>query len=324
MSIDFREAAPDDRERILELRRVAFPDEDVEKQEPAFWQWEFRDGYAGPARIFVAVERERVVGHFAFVPQQYRVSGSDVRGALAVDVMTHPDWRGRGVFRRLGAFAVEGLRREFAFITAFQIREAVLPGMLANGWREHSAHRILLRPLSLRNLVARRSVQPHTGVSSATAEEVQSLNDAAEIDALSWYQPRSEAFVRWRYLQHPQRPYRIAGAARHGRLAAYVVHRDATLRGFDTLAVCDVGCLADEGGTLRTLLRSVMRDARARGAQLVASLVGTSHPLRRVLLSLGIVPGPHRFRLLLQNFDPALESSLRGPFAFTWGDTDHL
>ncbi len=88
----FREGTVGDRDAILALRALAFPDDDPEKRQADFWNWEFIDGYAGAARIFVAEAGDEIVGHFAFIPQRF-ATPQIVRGALAVDVMTHPQFR---------------------------------------------------------------------------------------------------------------------------------------------------------------------------------------------------------------------------------------
>src|SRR4051812_18672406 len=145
-NVEFREGTRADRDAILALRRAAFPHDDPEKQQPDFWDWEFGEG-----RVFVAEADGRVIGHFAFVPQHYAMP-EVVRGALAVDVMTHPEFQRQRVFSRLSAFAADRLKSEFPIVTAFQIRDAVMPGMEAGGWNAAMALPVILRPLSLRSL----------------------------------------------------------------------------------------------------------------------------------------------------------------------------
>lgn len=328
MTVDFRSASPADRDAILALRRLAYPGEDVAKQSPEYWSWQFERSHAGAARVFVAEERGLVVSHFAFVPQQYAIEGELLRGALACDVMTHPEFRGRGIFRRLGAFAVEQLRNEFQVVTAFQIREGVRSGMLANGWREHSGHRISLRPASLRALLRGpdRSTQPAAAADASlsnralTARIAQLLEQPGGMVA----QPRSAEFLRWRYAELPSSPYRVAHASRATEVDAFVLYRDARLRGMDTLCICEAAHAPGSETLLNDVVRRVIREARSRSMQLIASFTTHQHPLRRVLLRQGMMPGPHRFRFLLQTFDPALERLHTRPWSLTWGDTDHL
>src|SRR5437868_13399279 len=101
--MNIREGTARDRDAILALRRAVFPRDDVEKQRPEFWEWQF-----GRGRYFVAEEGGRVVGHLGFVP--CRAVGA--AAMLACDAMVEPGGRGRGVFSALAKTATEIVRRD--------------------------------------------------------------------------------------------------------------------------------------------------------------------------------------------------------------------
>src|SRR5690606_12961649 len=100
-----REASADDMAGILACRAVTFAGEEPEKGEPDYWRWEFVDNHAGPARLFVAEDdsktgTDRIVGHYAVIPQRFILDDLDLRGSIVVDVMTHPDYRFQGMFTK--------------------------------------------------------------------------------------------------------------------------------------------------------------------------------------------------------------------------------
>jgi len=132
--IEIREGTRGDRDAILALRARCFPDDDREKQDPRFWEWEFGSG----GRFFVAVDDTRVVAHLGFVPQLRM---------LAVDAMTDPDYRRQHLFSRVVALARDTLRQSVESSCAFQIREAVLPAMVRGGWRAVARAYVMVRPL---------------------------------------------------------------------------------------------------------------------------------------------------------------------------------
>ena len=134
--MNIREGDARDRDAILALRRAAFPDVDLEKQRPEFWDWQFG---GGDSRVFVAEEGGGVVGHLGFVPGR-------VVGMLACDAMVDPGGRGRGIFSALAKEATEVVRRDVPAVVAFQIREAVLPAMVRAGYRAVLRAPVLLRP----------------------------------------------------------------------------------------------------------------------------------------------------------------------------------
>ncbi|HKS24971.1 MAG TPA: GNAT family N-acetyltransferase, partial [Thermoanaerobaculia bacterium] len=131
--MNIREGDTRDRDAILALRRLAFPDVDVEKQRADFWHWQF-----GKGRYFVAEEDGRVVGHLGFMPGR--------EAMLACDAMVDPSMQGRGVFSALATAATEIVRRDVPRVIAFQIRDAVLPAMRRAGYAEVLRAPVVLRP----------------------------------------------------------------------------------------------------------------------------------------------------------------------------------
>ena len=297
--IELREATQQDRDAILALRKRCFPNEDVEKQEPSYWQWEFGNG-----RMFVAEEGGRAVAHLGFVPQTWRIDGESYEGMLAVDAMTDPDHRRQGIFNRVAAFARDALKTSVALSTAFQIRDAVLPPMEANGWRT-----VLRAPVLVKVNVGRAFARPIElpELRGAIAEEF--LTRVAHVQ-------RSDAQLRWRFVDNPL--YRIDATD-----DAYVVSRRTTLRGYDTLAITDIAWRPGKTRDARVLLAEVLARGRSEGVRLAAALVSLSHPAMPALVRSGFLPSPHRFRFLVNAFDERIRVS-RARWALTWADTDHL
>lgn len=277
--IALREAFTRDRDAILALRRRAFPHDDLEKQEPAFWDWEFAGG-----RMFVAEDDGRVVGHFGFVPQRWRIGGREVPALLAVDAMIDPERHRQGVFTKLAQFAIEMVRNDVPLVTAFQIRKAVLPGMLRAGWQEAAVAPVLLRP-------ALASLPLPVRARSATAELVHDEHRFAG---------------GWTYTTR-----------RDGD--AWLISRDSTLKGIRTHALVDFG---GDAIALRRLILDAVHDARRRGLPLAAALITRDHPHFATLARCGFMRGPHRFRLLAQSFDAGID--VRQRWAITWAATDHV
>jgi GNAT superfamily N-acetyltransferase len=294
--IEYREGSAADRDAVLALRRRCFPDDDLEKQDPRFWDWEF-----GGGRLFLTTSGGRAVAHIGFVPQTYAVGGETVRGALAVDAMTDPEFRRQGIFRTLMGVAREAIRGDYALSTAWQIRKTVLPAMRANGWEPVLWAPVLAKPLLFaRGDGGSSAPRPHRSLATLgmTIRGVQDL--------------------RWRYEENPLWKYEIATTT-----GARIVTRRTTLKGFDTLAIADLAW-TDRGGA-KALLRQACARGKAAGATLAAALVTLRHPALPLFLGAGFLPTPHRFRLLVNVFDPNLTPRVtRGRWALLWGDTDHL
>ncbi|HEX8169085.1 MAG TPA: GNAT family N-acetyltransferase [Thermoanaerobaculia bacterium] len=301
---ELREATARDREAILALRRRCFPDDDREKQEPDFWDWEFRDG-----RMFIAEDDGRAVAHLGFVPHDIRFrSGETLASMLAVDAMTDPDYRRQHLFSRVGAYARDVLRQTQNLSTAFQIRESVLPAMTRNGWNPALSTPVLVRPLSI------GSSAPRVLGSSGEADLEHVFSIASAFLREHAHHPRTAAWLRWRFVASPHWKYSI-----DVNDEAYVIARRTTLRGYDTLAIADIGWRDVREAKL--LLREVLGRGRAAGIRLAAALLNLSHPALPLLVRSGFLPSPHRFRYLVNRFERELP---RARWALTWADTDHL
>jgi GNAT superfamily N-acetyltransferase len=320
MAIEYREGNAADREAILSLRGAAFGDVDAEKREPDFWDWQFRRGYAGEGHFFVAESEGRLVGHVAFVPQNYGTSAGPAEGVLAVDAMVHPQCHRQGIFSRLTQTAADALRPRYAFSLALQIRKQTLAGMLAGGWRVAERIPVLLAPSALTRFVTAFSRN------DAASESIRALagRDLEQLEAMpsgSNRQARTAAFAQWRYLDNPRWKYEVEGWFAGDALRAFVVHRPAVLKGVRTLAIVDAGAMPDATNELRMLVRHVCQRSRN---SLAAALLSRSHAATPVFRRSGFFAGPHRFTLLVQVFDDRFRSLATEPWSLAWGDTDHL
>lgn len=298
--IELREGAAADREEILALRKRCFPEDDREKQDPRFWDWEF-----GSGRTFVAVDGARCIAHLGFYPQTYVIDGESVTAMLAVDAMTDPEYRRQHLFTRVAELARHKLRDAVQLSAAWQIRDAVLPAMATNGWKPLLRASVLVKPIAL------RSTPGELPVATAALPELPmagTVNRAA----------RTADYLDWRFKKNPLWQYAI-----DANDEAYVVTRRTTLRGYDTLAIADIGWRAGQSREARLLLRDAIARGRAAGVQLAAVLMTLGHPALPTLVRSGFLPSPHRFRFLVNVFDARLRLG-RAKWALTWADTDHL
>jgi Acetyltransferase (GNAT) family len=282
--IDVREGTRADRDAILALRARCFADDDPEKQDPRFWEWEFGNG----GRFFVAVDDDRVVAHLGIVPQLKM---------LAVDAMTDPEYRRQHLFSRVVECARDTLRNEIDFSCAFQIREAVLPAMVKGGWKPAASAFVLVRPLVVARFRGLAVTQPEQPSDCATEQPIP-------------------PHLHWRFLENPLWKYDI-----HANDDAYVVTRRTKLRGYDSVAIADLGWPKGKERAARALLRNVFAKGRAEGAQVAAVMITIAHPAFSLLVRSGFLPSPHRFRFLVNDFS---KPRAREKWALTWADTDHL
>jgi ribosomal protein S18 acetylase RimI-like enzyme len=95
----FRPAEPADFDRTVELMALGFPG--VTKFSPAFLQWQYYDNPAGPPVGCNIDDGGRLIGHLMGIPLKVSLHGEPTTVTLIMNVATHPDYRGRGLFLEL-------------------------------------------------------------------------------------------------------------------------------------------------------------------------------------------------------------------------------
>lgn len=348
-----READARDREGILMLREAVFAVEDPEKRDPRFWSWEFMESPEGKARLFVAEDGDRIVGHYAVIPQDFAFLDERVKGSIVVDVMTHPDYRFQGMFKMIGRYSLRQAADGIVFATGYPIRKEVMPGHLSIGWMEQLKIPVMVRPLSWQAIARRfrlpfdgllelgaspwRALRRWTAPALLSGESVRDLS-AADAEALARvaatgmppqtiHRVRSAALFRWRYFDSPCWTYHVVGAYRGDDLRAYVVTRHAMLLDTPSLAVVDLGAAPDADRELGVLLHRAVADATAAGLALAGAMITRGNRYHRALRRAGFHPGPHRFSLILYALQGAFHARLSdrdNNWFLTWGDTDDV
>lgn len=305
-----RVASEADMAGILQCREATFVGEDLEKADPAYWRWEFVDNHAGSAQLYVAADGERIVGHYAVIPQTFVLDQHTLHGSIVVDVMTHPDYRFQGMFTTIGAFALADCERRggLEFTTGYPIREAVIPGHLKVGWRIRFLIGTYVLPLQFGTLLAARlpwlrrvpglatvlGAVPGAllrafgrwrlgrGASSTVQVERHAAVDRERLGTFwravraappvgTLLQERTPEYLAWRFDDNPNRDYVWHLAVdAAGAVQGFVVSRVAALLGVDTMIVVDAMLLPGVGDDV---LRRLLVDVRRLAEQRRCAMV---------------------------------------------------
>jgi hypothetical protein len=132
--LESRAATPDDDPAVLDLLRTSLgwrPEDDDE----ALFVWKHRDNAFGRSPSWVAVSDGAIVGYRTFMRWEFvDDDGKVVTAVRAVDTVTHPDFRGRGIFRTLTLKGVGELTLAGTGIVFNTPNDQSRPGYLRMGW----------------------------------------------------------------------------------------------------------------------------------------------------------------------------------------------
>jgi GNAT superfamily N-acetyltransferase len=235
-----REAGPGDLDLIRELYRAVRG----ANRPAAYDRWRYLDSPGGPAPGTLALDGGRAVGFYTLGPAPLGIGPATIAGAQSMDTMTHPDFRGRGVFVALARACFEiAAARGIRLLYGFPNR-ASFPGFVRRlGWTHAGGIPHWIRPVRpshhprlarwpaplgwLADTAARAWPAGRQGAYDVAAGLVDAgrlarLAEGAE-DAGFCRVARPPAWLAWRYANEAAQGYEEVTAARDGTVRAAAV-----------------------------------------------------------------------------------------------------
>lgn len=244
------------------------------------WRWRFRDNPSGPSIIQLAWDDSILASHYAVAQVALSVNGEKVNSGLDVTTITHPDYRGRGLFRTLAKSAFE--------------RSAELGLAIVWGFPNRNSHRGYIQDLSwldMWEIPTFRWRLPESlalPTPSCAMAEVDSFDKRFDVlwenVKLSHYVMvrRDRRYLTWRYIVNPEAQYRILISQDTSGLLGYAIFK----RYNNELQVVDL-LTKDDVEIGRQLILEVARIARQESLDAVSLWLNVANPLHRVLERLG-------------------------------------
>jgi hypothetical protein len=91
-----------DEEGILELSKAVYPERQFDREDwLRWWRWMYEENPAGRGWIWLAEDNGKLAGQAALVPLIVKLGTEIVRVFESIDTMTHPGYRGRGIYQTL-------------------------------------------------------------------------------------------------------------------------------------------------------------------------------------------------------------------------------
>jgi len=343
-----RDGNQSDMEGILSLRGIVFREEEQDKLDPKFWQWEFMEGPDGKAFLYIVEDRNRIIGHFADIPRRFSAQGEVVFGTLSLDLMVHPDYWKKGIFVAMGRYGAEKVKQESGrFLIAFPIRLETILGLKKIGWKEVAKLPVLVYPIRFRGIMNRYLHFPPLGLliggiarlfyfllyglkkkeaGGVAIEQVGSLDESFDHfwqKACALYPVmgiRNRNYLNWRYLQHPTRKYAIYRARKKGEMSGYIILRKVDLLKFNSAVIVDLLALDEE--TFSALVEKGIQHGQQERVDLLGFMVPQNHLYCKILRQKGFLQSPKTFQFMVYSHSD--RKVFLSPWAWyvTWGDTD--
>jgi hypothetical protein len=302
------------------------------------YRWKFHSFPAKPTSSeYGAHLAGEMIGYYAAIPFEYRIGGQRRVAGMVCDVMTGSRARGKGVFTKMGAYALGQMKAEGVdFTTGYPIRPEVLPGHLKVGWKVVQTMPIYLRVLRTRAILDSKQlgflaplgdlaaksfrVLPRLLRGSDFTVQVMTvdefLDDAGSPAFLErWLQSvpnglvKSREFLRWR-LGAPQTSYRVFVARdRQGTMVGVCITRKTELSKVPALALLDVMLLPGHERAFRALDQHLQKSALESGAEVIATMMHPAWAKQYGLPWLSYLRSPFVFSLIVRKLNDAIDDA---------------
>ncbi|MFC1900291.1 GNAT family N-acetyltransferase [Chloroflexota bacterium] len=168
----------------------------------AHWTWKFAENPFGKAIIKLLFDGNKLIGHYAVLPMDVQVQGKPVKAALSVNTMTHPDYRGHGIFPFLGQETYQTcMDNGIRFIYGFPNNNIYQPRINKLEWIGFGKMTSLEKELEPGNMGA---IEPESQICPIDSfdERVNSLWNKTR-SGYSISVIRTTEFLNWRFTAHP-------------------------------------------------------------------------------------------------------------------------
>lgn len=314
--LDIRPYREGDEKKILELFSLTFGGRQLPLR---YWQWRFRDNPSGSGIIQLGWDHDLLAVHYAVTTLSMCINGWTCLAGLSGTTMTHPAYRGRGLFPILARRSYhEMANRDMAMVWGFPNTMSHRGFICDLGWQD--IYEVPMLRLQLAN---------HKQVSAATLNGVFELYSANKRFDRFWARIhkdydiivcRDSTYINWRYFSNPIEKYHLIALVDREEIKGYAVFKHYQ----DELQVVDLLIAKNEieiGKSLMAFIVSQAIDAKLKSISLWLNVV---HPFHHTLEKMGFRPeGPITYwggLVLHPDCDESLYDFRR--WYFTMSDSD--
>jgi GNAT superfamily N-acetyltransferase len=241
-----------------------------------YLDWRYSENGGKDLLFSVELADENAVASYSACPVTLECDGSHFSSALSMTTMTHPAWRGRGLFPRLAAELYQhAARSRFVAVWGFPNATSHRPFKEKLGWTDIYEIPTMTFDVAsgdVGKVVVDVGVKRDDGFSMTYPE--------APTDGLIRVH-RSKAYLEWRYARNPSNRYRNYVLSHAGAVSSYVVAKSYG----DGVDLVDIQ--ASSPDEARALLSHVIGVSRDENVRQICCWAPTHHSLHGTLERLG-------------------------------------
>jgi hypothetical protein len=336
-----------------ELFKDCFPETNgdrIQSEEHYFWKFHSFPNVVKSWEYVAYLEGE-MVGYYAAIPYNYKIGKLQARVGMVCDVMTSPKQRGRGIFTKIGSFAMLDLANNIHFTIGYPIRKEVIPGHLKIGWKIAFPLPLYIKFfatdsfLSTRNmgflapfcnpllngynyLLRTRAKKKYIGCLNENIEDIQGYQSFI----FRWGETVNNSlikdveFAKWRY-SAPGRVYKFLTIFYENNIIGFVSFRKILKEGVPSYGIVDYMVLPgyeDCHGVVNNMLKD---EASIDKVECILCMMSKYSAHKYRLLKNGFFKSPFVFQLIIKKFsNKFMDEDLynESNWHLMWVDSDDL
>ena len=247
--------------RLVELSETTYHGREISDQ--VYLGWEYIQNPDGLALITTGEIERKIVSQYIILPRSFSVDNKILKGSVSVNTLTHPHYRGKGLFEKLANETFDRCKeKEILFTIGFpnpishpfierkQIFETI--GYLPLLFRPLNPIRLLIRYIKNKRDKTGNEIELNITdqILSANAEisffDFKTDSDKYEIFLQKFNKEkqnvtmRSLQFLRWRYVNIPNRKYHLIKLEIGNEIKAIAVFRSKYMFGLRSGILIDL------------------------------------------------------------------------------------
>lgn len=323
------------------------------------FKWEYHLNPAGKAIVYVIRNTKgQIISVYSAIPLRMKLMSATAQASLSFDSMTHPQYKGQGLFTTVGRALYQNLGKiNSVFIYGFPNKNSQNIFVNQLQWFEVSDFPLLLKVMDFTPVLCRiiphgflakmigsvlnKTINPffrstERKKANLNIEEMRKFDDEFED---FWNNVRSHFhicverdsnYLRWRYGK-PEEEYKILKIAHRDIMVGYAVLKTETRFNLKTGYIMDfIVCPKDD--YIHELLSAIVMDFQKEKVDLISALLMKKNPYYSIFRKYGFLSIPRRFhpqeiyfgvRIHINN---GYNKEIRDPrnWFISWGDTDLL
>jgi len=352
-----RKYRPGDEKQIINLFKLVYGKQMGKTESIKHWNWEYKKNPNNRIEIFLAIDKNKIIGHYAIIPMKMKIGNAEYIVSLSLDTMTHKRYRGQGIFPQLATNLYEDLGKNKIPITYGFPNSQSYKGFINKlNWFEISKVPIYIKPLNfvsivnlyLKNIILSKFIgNILKSLFNLFIKKIQTPIDIEikeftkignEFDTL-WNNTKNEiivgivrdqVYLNWRYLQKPEDNYIIYGLMEKHILRGYTILKIEERFNLKIGLIMDI--LTDPSDTLyQTLLvNHAVSYFKKKKVDIISVII---YPFSRYYKAFRKQRFFHAFKLFFPEdiyFGARINNSdvdfslIKNPrnWYITWGDTD--